>query len=181
MLGFMNTIKNSIGPLHKKKSTMAKLATLAVFLCLAVHTPATSFASGQSSAQLNLDDNGTALQGYDPVSYHLGNPEPGKTELSWEYDGAVYFFASADNLQTFKTDPERYVPALGGWCAWAMLDGEKVKIDPKTYKVIDGTTYLFYNFFFVNTLSKWNKLAEQETEGALVEKARAAWEKMASR
>jgi hypothetical protein len=33
----------------------------------------------------------------------------------------------------------------------------QVEIDPETYKVIDGRTYLFYNFYFNNTLKSWNK------------------------
>ncbi|WP_315815832.1 hypothetical protein [Paraflavitalea speifideaquila] len=35
--------------------------------------------------------------------------------------------------------------------------GEKVSIDPKTFKVLDGKLYLFYNKFFNNTLTSWNK------------------------
>lgn len=34
--------------------------------------------------------------------------------------------------------------------------GEKVKIDPETYKILDGKLYLFYNFWGNNTLNNWN-------------------------
>jgi len=34
--------------------------------------------------------------------------------------------------------------------------GEKVKIDPETFKIVNGKLYLFYNFFFNNTLKDWN-------------------------
>jgi YHS domain-containing protein len=132
-------------------------------------------ASADGTAPLNLDGNGMALQGYDPVSYHGQGPVPGKAELSTTQDGAVYHFSSRENLELFSADPENYLPAFGGWCAWAILDGEKVEVDPETYKIIDGSTYLFYNTFFVNTLSKWNRLAEKESEAALVKRARARW------
>jgi len=34
--------------------------------------------------------------------------------------------------------------------------GEEVKIDPVTFKIMDGKLYLFYNFLFNNTLKDWN-------------------------
>ncbi|CAN5522902.1 hypothetical protein BH10BAC1_BH10BAC1_15570 [soil metagenome] len=35
--------------------------------------------------------------------------------------------------------------------------GEKVEVDPETFKIVNGKLYLFYNSYFNNTLSKWNK------------------------
>ncbi len=131
-----------------------------------------------SPVYLNLDGNGVALQGYDPVSYHDQGPVIGKSELSTTHDGAVYHFSSSENLERFSADPEAYLPAFGGWCAWAILDGEKVKVDPETYKIVDGATYLFYNAFFVNTLSKWNRLAEKESEASLVKRAQSRWSEL---
>lgn len=127
------------------------------------------------SALLNLDQRGLAIQGYDPVSYHIDGPAKGKKEYSVVHGGATYLFSSQGNLEKFLNSPEIYMPAFGGWCAWAMLDGEKVEVDPQTYKIIDGVTYLFYNSFFTNTLSKWNTRAKRETDNDLVEKARFEW------
>jgi YHS domain-containing protein len=99
-----------------------------------------------------------AIEGYDPVSYFAGKPVKGKSELSFKLKGATYWFASQSNLEKFKSNPEKYEPAYGGWCAYAMGEsGEKVKVDPETYKVTDGKLYLFYNFWGNNTLSDWNK------------------------
>jgi len=51
---------------------------------------------------------------------------------------------------SFKANPEKYEPAYGGWCAYAMGEnGEKVKIDPETYKIIEGKLFLFYNFWAI--------------------------------
>ena len=61
-----------------------------------------------------------------------------------------------------------------------MLDGEKVVVEPRTYKVIDGRTYLFYNSFFVNTLKKWNKRANENGEAAMVDQADGAWNTLAA-
>lgn len=35
--------------------------------------------------------------------------------------------------------------------------GEKVEVNPKTFKIIDGKLYLFYNSLLNNTLKSWNK------------------------
>lgn len=105
----------------------------------------------------NLDD-GLAIEGYDPVSYFDGKPAEGKNNLTYSYKGVIYRFSNQGNLAKFKSAPEKYEPAYGGWCAYAMGEnGEKVKVDPETYKIVDGKLYLFYNFWANNTLEKWNK------------------------
>jgi YHS domain-containing protein len=127
-----------------------------------------------AETKLNID-NGLALHGYDPVSYHTGWPLKGKETWSIDHRGATYLFASRANLESFMESPDNFVPAYGGWCAWAMLDGELVDVDPLTFKVIDGTTYLFYNSFFINTLKKWNDRAAENGETSLIELADRAW------
>ena len=103
--------------------------------------------------------NGLALEGYDPVAYFKQNKAvEGKKEFSIFHQGATYYFASAENKELFKNDPAKYEPAYGGWCAYAMgAKGEKVAIDPGTFKIKDGRLLLFYNKFFNNTLKDWNK------------------------
>ena len=99
-----------------------------------------------------------AIDGYDPVSYFDNKPTEGKEELEFNYKGITYLFVNVANLNKFKATPEKHEPAYGGWCAYAMGEsGEKVKIDPETYKILDGKLYLFYNFWGTNTLSDWNK------------------------
>lgn len=99
-----------------------------------------------------------ALEGYDPVSYFDQHPVEGKEGLRHTHKGIVYLFSSTANLAKFKTNPAKYEPAYGGWCAYAMGEtGEKVKVDPETFKILDGKLYLFYNFWGNNTLEDWNK------------------------
>ena len=131
-------------------------------------------------AEPNVDENNVALKGYDPVSYHQGTPVKGTEGFSVVYDGVGYYFRSEKNRETFLNDPKKYLPAYGGWCAWAMLEGEKVDVDPLRYKSIGGNTYLFYDRFFVNTLKKWNQAAENTAEAELIEKAAANWLKLAN-
>jgi YHS domain-containing protein len=114
-----------------------------------------------------------AIEGYDPVSYFDGKPSEGKAEFKTTYKGVSYQFSTKANLEKFKANPGTYEPAYGGWCAFAMGDsGEKVKIDPETYKIQGGKLYLFYNFWGNNTLKDWNK-----NEKVLMTKGDANWAK----
>ena len=123
---------------------------------------------------------GVAIKGYDPVSYHQGEPLKGSEEWTFNYAGAEFHFASEENLKSFEADPERYVPEYGGWCAYAMLEGDKVDINPKRYKILNGRLYLFYDGFFGNTLKKWNHLAEDQEESDLVKQADDHWKKLSN-
>ncbi|WP_373514769.1 YHS domain-containing (seleno)protein [Persicitalea sp.] len=143
----------------------AKSIALLFFLFVA-------FACTAQKPDQNLKE-GLAIQGYDPVSYFNGKPMEGKKELSKQYKGATYRFATAQNRDEFAKSPDKYAPEYGGWCAYAMAEGDKVSIDPETYKIIDGKLYLFYHTLFSNTLKKWN-----EDESDLHQKANAAWQKI---
>lgn len=114
------------------------------------------------------------MEGYDPVSYFEGNPVEGDRSISYTQRGVTYYFSSKQALQKFKANPEQYEPAYGGWCAYAMGEsGEKVKVDPETYKILNGRLYLFYNFWTNNTLDTWNK-----NEKKLKQAADINWQKM---
>lgn len=109
------------------------------------------------TTHFNLKKN-IALEGYDPVSYFDGNPLKGKEDFKVVFRSVTYLFTNASNAAKFKQAPENYEPAYGGWCAFAMGNsGEKVKIDPETFKILNGKLYLFYNFWGNNTLTDWNK------------------------
>lgn len=108
-----------------------------------------------------------ALEGYDPVSYFSNKPEEGSEKIRISHKGIVYQFASPANLAKFKASPHKYEPAYGGWCAFAMGEtGEKVKVDPETFKIIEGKLYLFYNFWGNNTLTDWNAKEQKLKEAA---------------
>ncbi|QNK64762.1 YHS domain protein [Pedobacter sp. PAMC26386] len=109
--------------------------------------------------QFNVDKSALAIEGYDPVAYFTSSkPIKGKKEFNLTAEGVTYQFANAQNKNTFKANPAKYEPQYGGWCAYAMgATGEKVSVDPETYKIINGKLFLFYNRFFNNTLKDWNK------------------------
>jgi YHS domain-containing protein len=133
-----------------------------------------AFSQNESKRLANFNlENKIAIQGYDPVSYFKGKPLKGKKEISTTFEGVVYNFSSVANRDTFLKKPMSYEPQFGGWCAYAMgSSGDKVEIDPETFKILDGKLYLFYNAYFNNTLKSWNK-----DEVNLKKKADANWKK----
>jgi len=133
---------------------------------------------GAAAVEPNVSD-GVAIQGYDPVSYFQDGPRKGESGLTETHNGVEYHFANQANKEAFAANPERYAPEYGGWCAYAMLEGDKVDVDPRRYKIIDGKLYLFYDGFWGNTLKKWNEKARKQSDEALVSKADAQWKALA--
>ena len=103
-----------------------------------------------------------------------GKAIKGKSTLTVYHQGATYYFSSVEHKELFKKNANQFEPAKGGWCAYSMgASGEKVSIDPATFKIINGRLYLFYNKFFNNTLKDWNK-----DEANLKTKADLSWMKL---
>ena len=88
----------------------------------------------------------TGAGGYDLVSYHQqSGPLRGDGSFVSTYDGVDYLFASEENKQTFETDPEQYLPAYGGYCAYGVSVGKKFHVDPLAWKIVDDKLYLNLN------------------------------------
>lgn len=118
--------------------------------------------------------NGFVASGYDVVSYFENKPMPGKDAYIAEYEQVKFKFTSEENLKTFKANPKKYVPKYGGWCAYAIgLNGKKVTVDPKSYRIYKNQLFLFYKTAKYDTLKDW--LA---TEEELFRKAELNWSKI---
>ncbi len=84
-----------------------------------------------------------AVGGYDVVSYHSEEgPVRGNGHNVVVYKGLQYVFANGKNKRAFKKNPEKYIPAYGGYCAFGVAKGAKYLGDPTVWKVVDGTLYL---------------------------------------
>ena len=67
-------------------------------------------------APINVDANGVALKGYDPVAYFTeGQPVKGQEELQHEWQGAKWLFASQEHRAMFLENPEKYAPQYGSY------------------------------------------------------------------
>lgn len=137
---------------------MKKYVMMFVVFALGVLSVKAQVQSARRKSSFNLES-GVAIQGYDPVAYFLQNKAvKGSKDLAVIHQGVLYYFSSVANKEEFKKNPTKYEPEYGGWCAYAMgAKGEKVSIDPKTFKIVNGKLYLFYNKLFNNTLPEWNK------------------------
>lgn len=99
-------------------------------------------------AKYSLTDAGVALKGHDPVSYFPeggGEARPGNPRHTAEIGGVTYRFANAEHRDLFIVTPDRYEPAYGSWCAWAMARDQRVEIDPEAYSINGGRLYVFFN------------------------------------
>lgn len=91
-------------------------------------------------------DDGAAIRGYDPVAYFdRKGPVKGRSDLSAEYDGATWWFASATNRDAFKANPDRYAPAYGGYCSYAASRGYKASTDPEAWTIVGDRLFLNYS------------------------------------
>ena len=149
-----------------------------IFLILTLHLFSHTFTNAQTTAQrtekFNLSGK-LALQGYDPVAYFTQKKAvKGSATHTATYEGVQYNFSSAGNKAKFLATPSQFEPEYGGWCAYALgARNMKIEIDPETFKIINGKLYLFYNAYFNNTLTSWNK-----NEKTLLPKANANWAKL---
>lgn len=111
----------------------------------------------------SVDKSGLAIGGYDVVAYHKDNKATkGLAVNAAKVEGTTYYFASRENAIAFQANPEKYLPAVNGYCAYGVAEKEaKFSINPETFKIVDNKLYLFFNGdangTTVNTLEFWNK------------------------
>ena len=115
------------------------------FLGLLAASPLLARPAQAMSAEIFSED-GLAIRGTDPVAYFTQTkPVAGLAshELMWR--GAVWRFASAENLTAFEMDPARYAPQYGGYCAYALSKGALASTAPEAWTVHEGKLYLNYS------------------------------------
>lgn len=111
---------------------------------------------------------GLAAEGYDVVAYFTdGKPVKGEKQFKVVQDGATYLFASEDHRVLFEENPEKYLPAYGGYCAWAVAQGDTAGIDPEAWTIYQGRLYLNYS---KKIRAKWEKDKDDN-----ISKADANW------
>ncbi len=87
---------------------------------------------------------GVAIEGFDPVSYFVGDgPKPGLPEHELVWSGVAWRFANAANREAFRRDPETYAPRFGGYDAGAVARGLTVRANPWLSVVRADGLYLF--------------------------------------
>lgn len=83
------------------------------------------------------------LDGYCPVCYiAAGKAVLGTEEFSSEYKGHTYYFVKSEAVEAFEANPEKFLPAYDGLCAYGVSLGKKFEGDPTQFSVVDGKIYL---------------------------------------
>lgn len=81
--------------------------------------------------------------GYDLTTYFSSEkPARGNGHHVVMLDGVNYLFTTDENKKKFEANPERYLPAYGGYCAYGASIGKKFVADPDVYDIVDGKLYL---------------------------------------
>jgi YHS domain-containing protein len=91
---------------------------------------------------------GVAIMGYDTVAYFTeGKAVKGSEEFSFEWLGTPWHFSSEKHKKMFMSEPTKYAPQYGGYCAGevALNESVTVNVDPEAFKIIDGKLYLIYD------------------------------------
>jgi YHS domain-containing protein len=123
---------------------------------------------------VNIDKNGLALQGYDPVAYFTDNkPLKGLPEFTATYKSATYQFTSAEHRDMFNQSPKKYEPQFGGFCGYAASINKLAPIEVQYFQVLHDRLILQHN-------EKAWKLWHQDVEGNL-KKADANWPTLSQR
>ncbi len=124
---------------------MKNLRTLAVSFVLAAMTLSTSALAKEDPIYTSYFSNNGA-GGYDVTAYFSeSKPVKGKKAFTTRYKDADWLFASQENLDKFVSDPEKYAPQYGGYCAWAVSQGSVASGDPLLWTVHNDKLYLNYN------------------------------------
>jgi YHS domain-containing protein len=131
-------------PSHTSRTTCLALSGAAiVFSLVASGAPALAGSSVNTGYF-----GGIAIDGYDPVAYFTDNRAvKGSERYSYEWLGTPWHFANDQHRELFRSDPMKYAPQYGGYCAGEVAGSGSttVNIDPEAFKNIDGKLYLTYD------------------------------------
>jgi YHS domain-containing protein len=112
--------------------------------------------------------NDNAISGYDAVAYFTqGKPVTGSAEFTFDYMYATWKFSSQEHLDMFTGDPTAYAPQYGGYCAYAVANGDTASAEPDLWTIYEGKLYLNYS-------PKINARWSEDIPG-YVEKANDQW------
>lgn len=119
--------------------------------------------SGDEPKDVIYNVEGVAIDGYDPVAYfEQGEAKKGVQNETVDYNGLTYCFSSTKNRLLFQENPEQYLPAYGGWCAYAIAEtSTKMEPDPTMWQIENGQLQLFYDDWMTNLTGslkdEWNE------------------------
>ncbi len=91
----------------------------------------------------------------------------GSETHSLQWAETTWRFASQENLEAFRSNPEKYAPRYGGYCAYAVSRGYTARTVPEAWQIVDDRLYLNFS---LGVRDRWRK----DIPGN-IEKANANW------
>ena len=98
------------------------------------------------SALIQSNEEGIALDGFDTVAYFNQQAAVrGVAQYNCEYQNKTWYFSSAENRDAFLSNPEKFTPQYGGFCAHSLTNNKLVKSNPESFGIRDNKLYLYLN------------------------------------
>jgi YHS domain-containing protein len=117
-----------------------KKSSVVLLFCLAVSL------SGLAQKSPVFAPEGKAIKGYDAVAFFTdAKPVKGVDSLSYKWQGAEWLFVSRKHLESFKSNPGKYAPQYGGYCAYGTSQGHKAPTEADTWTIVGDKLYFNYN------------------------------------
>ena len=126
-------------------------------LTMSITAPAAfMLATGATAAEPEIyNEGGLAVGGTDVVAYFTdGQPTAGSADITLDYRGVTWRFASEANRDAFIADPAAYMPQYGGYCAYAVSRGYTASTVREAWTIVDGKLYLNYS---TGVRSRWER------------------------
>lgn len=129
--------------------------------------PVRAFA--KTVSRFSLSKTGHALRGYDTTAYfNVATAKDGNDAVTVNWKGAIWRFATSDDAEKFRANPDDFAPQFGGYCTRAMSLGKEVPADPEVWRIHNGRLYVFY-------AAKGGRIFD-EGRGDMIALAKAHWD-----
>jgi len=105
-----------------------------------------AFSPMPSESRIQANEEGVAIDGFDPVAYFdQGEAVKGLETHSCEYLNKTWHFSSAENRDKFLSNPQKFSPQYGGFCAHSLSRNKIVESNPQAFAIRDDKLYLYVN------------------------------------
>lgn len=123
-----------------------------------------------ATRHVNMNKERIAIKGYDPVAYFTEkSARKGKSTIRHNWNGAAWFFMNSEHRELFASNPTKYAPQYGGFCAGGVSIGKAWGSDPEAWAIIGGKLYLGTNKKVIAQFEKRerNKIADKNWKNAV--------------
>ena len=131
-------------PAFINRSVMAAIVVVGLSGCGAIVAQNPSSNYKPVNAVADNPEGRLMLKGADVTAYFTkAKYEQGKPEFRSTYEGVDFRFASAQSKALFDSEPTKYLPQYGGYCADGIVYAIPWGGDADTWKMINGKVYIF--------------------------------------